>query len=285
MRARLWVVNLFVVATIVSWPYSADAVTISFREAEGGGNGIEVFPQPPTPHTTVTTDLGSCVGGAPPCVLGQANGTESASIDLRVPGGKDALGDPDNGTFLDPDRTRLPRLGPPAPADQHLARALLLEKDAFEADISDIVELRFIWGNGGPDQISIKFMSDSPENNLGHIPDGFVFREVEANRFPSTPPPPPLMRNDIVLNTKFFTGPIDNSDLQHPYCQNPVRDRATGLIIGGCASANLPAGWTISAQSDPETVPEPPTLALLVIGILGLVFCRWRVVRANRFSF
>ena len=287
MRARLWVVNLFAVATILSWPHSVNAVTISFREAEAVINGMEEFPKPPTPQTTVTTTgLGPCVGGAPPCVLGQANGTETASIDLRVPGGTDALGEPDTGTFIDPDRTRLPRLGPPPDAaDKHVARALLLERGGFEGDISDIVELRFIFGNGGPDQISIKFMSDSPENNLGKIPDGFVFEEVETNRFPSTPPPPPLMRNDVVLNSKFFTGPIGNSALQHPYCQNPVRDVTTGRIIGGCASANLPMNWTITARSDPETVPEPSTLALLAISIVGLALYRWRVIGANSFTF
>jgi hypothetical protein len=65
MKARLWVVQLFIIATIVSWPYSANAVTISFTENESRIDSTELFP---TPHTTVTTDLGMCAGGgAPPC--------------------------------------------------------------------------------------------------------------------------------------------------------------------------------------------------------------------------
>ena len=258
MKARLWVINLFVVATIVSWPYSANAVTISFKESENSVNGMEVFPvlPPGMGQTTVTTDLGMCAGGAaPPCVLMQANGKETASVNVSVPAG----------TFLDPDVTRVP-LGPPPAADSHLARAFLQQSSIPNADISDRVELKFISGGGAPapDQINLTFTSDLPEDNLNfvdHTRVTFINDFIAADT-----------GGDVVLNNKFFTGPVTDLFLQRGYCQNPP-----------CGPrANLPTGYTITAQSDVETAPEPSPLPLLAIGVIGLAFYKWRVAHKLR---
>jgi hypothetical protein len=171
--------------------------------------------------------------------------------------------------FADPDNVRqaIPPLPPQNPADSRLARAFLLE-NATPDDISDIVVLQFISGGGtptapAPDQINITFTSDASDN-FGRTPNGFVFAEkgVETG-------------GNIELNPIFFTGPVNTPAQHRGYCQ-----------AGPCgANADLPSGWTITAQSDVETVPESSTLALLVIGVLGLVFCGWRWVTNYRIPF
>jgi hypothetical protein len=127
------------------------------------------------------------------------------------------------------------------------------------------VELKFISGGGAPapDQINLTFTSDLPEDNLNfvdHTRVTFINDFIAADT-----------GGDVVLNTKFFTGPVTDLFLQRGYCQNPP-----------CGPrANLPTGYTITARSDVETVPEPSTLALLAIGIIGLAFYMWRVAGTN----
>jgi len=169
---------------------------------------------------------------------------ESGVATLRVP----------TRSFLDPDATRPAVLPNPGPA--HTATAYLLEGgDA----ISDVVSLEFFAGGqfgtglGLFDDIELRFVSDS-EASLGTIPFGFVFQTVETGSQQS-------------LNGSFFTGPANDSTLQRGYCQSPPCG----------AKAGLPAGYSVLARSDaPEGVPEPSTLGLLGIGLLGLGIARRR---------
>jgi hypothetical protein len=259
MRIRPWLLNAVAGLAIASLSSPARAaVTILFNEAENSINGQEVLPN----ITTTVTGLPTCGTGVPqPCLIRTLNADESTTANtavatIRVP----------TGTFIDPNASRSPTLPPLGPADQHIARAYLLESAGAFGAISDITTLEFFpggqlgTGTGVFDDVEFSFISDPDTGSgLGNIPGGFVFRQVEDG-------------TALSLNGLFFTGPADDALLQRAYCQSPP----CGLFPG------LPGGYTVMARSDAPEVPEPSTLLLLGVGFAALGIVRWVHGRGRR---
>jgi hypothetical protein len=128
-------------------------------------------------------------------------------------------------------------------ANDQVRQLIAVLKEPGSTEVSDEVRLSLIWGTP-QDTLVVGFQSDAP---------GFAFEEDLGN----------------FAVTELAGG----NGLTGNFVSTIALNTPTGNLKRGDPVA-LPAGLTVRVQSDPDPIPEPPSLLLALSGIAVTVIAR-----------